>query len=638
MNFCVLIELSKKKISFLYNRSDGENNLTPFNDECQSLPLAIFCQGNDIQIGQYAVNEALNKSPHAYIDIFNVMKTVGTYRYRGEEFPFNSLLSNAIQKYLGHFFDSVLIGQQGRLEQNIAQMPLCFMFNSDVNENERLFVKNCFVSGGYGNVGTYDYDQLVIEASDYSTPNVICVTSDGTDLYVGVYKSANAQHITSLIIKGHGKDPRVDATVEKLWESIGYDSYYLDANKERRILLQIAENFLSSSDIEFQEKVLFTDGISRECFVSKNQLEYLFLRSDGKIISDIKNALVRHGIEIKDCTAVLKGKAANNSYFEKEFQDVFQVKHVDDSFHSRVLQQLLADIKKCDYRFSHEIGNGGPEPPPPPKKPEVSPALKRIVRAKLADTKAKLNKGDRTGAKKIADQLLSELHDQGVHDWDDEIKSILANIPLDPPETPEGENGGGAEEEPKTKVDPKKIQREVRMAIADIRGKIRIKDYAQAESLLTSLQSKLHKDGFYDFDGQLEEVKKEIVITPPKKVTKDTKVTKPHVDTPTPRVAPSTPPKLSLAEIHLLQGKYADAKRIFASERNTEMAQVCTDLIKLKRALTQFKMGFEAAKRNKNREAITGALKDMQRYQNLCRKYHVVDPEAEDIINKYKSI
>ena len=124
MNFCVLIELSKKKISFLYNRSDGENKLTPFDNECQALPLAIFCQGNDIQIGQYAINEALNQSPYAYTDIFNVMKTVGTYKYRGEEFHYNTLLFNAIQKYLSYFFDSVLIGQPCRLEKNTSNLSI----------------------------------------------------------------------------------------------------------------------------------------------------------------------------------------------------------------------------------------------------------------------------------------------------------------------------------------------------------------------------------------------------------------------------------------------------------------------------------------------------------------------------------
>ena len=636
MNFCVLIELSKKKISFLYNRSDGENKLTPFDDECQALPLAIFCQGNDIQIGQYAINEALNKSPYAFTDIFNVMKTVGTYKYRGEEFHYNTLLFNAIQKYLSYFFDSVLIGQQGRLEQNVSNMPLCFMFNSDVNENERLFVRDCFEKGGYGNVANTDYDQLVIEASDYSTPNVICVTSDGSDLYVGIYKTVNAQHVTSLIIKDHGKDPRVDATVEKLWESIGYDSYYLDAEKERKVLLQVAENFLSSSDVEFQEKVMFTDGVSRECFVSKNQLDYIILRSDGKIISDIKNALVRHGIETKDCAVVLKGKAANNSYFDKVFKEEFSVKHVNDSFHSKVLKQLLADIKESNYRFTSENISGNPiVQAPQVTKTEISPTLKRTVKVKIADIKAKLRNGERKGAKSIAEKLMADLHEQNVHEWDVEINSLMVNMPL-PPENPIIEPPTSKPSE----IDPKKYQREVRTTIAEIKGKIRIKDYCTADSLLSSLESKLHKDGVFEYDGQLEEVKKEIVITAPKQMVKprvEAKA-KPQIDNPKTKTEVKATNKLSPAEKLLTQGKFADAKRAFASEGDSKMAQVCSDFIKSKRVIEQYKMGLEAAKRNKNRTTIANALRDLEKYQKLYKQYNVEYNELEIIINNYKSI
>lgn len=644
MNFCVLIELSKKKISFLYNRSDGENKLTPFNNDCQDLPLAIFVQGNDIKIGQYAVNEALNKNPYAYTDIFSVMKTVGTYKYRGEEFHYNTLLFNAIQKYLSYFFDSVLIGQQGRLEQNVSNMPLCFMFNSDVHENERLFVRDCFEKGGYGNVAHTDYDQLVIEASEYSTPNVICVTSDGTDLYVGIYNAEKAQHITHFIIKDRGKDPRVDATVDILWDSIGYDSYYLDADKERKILLQVAENFLSSSNVEFQERVMFTDGVSRECLVSKNQLDYIILRSDGKIISDIKNALVRNGIESKDCTVVLKGKAANNSYFDRIFKEEFQVKHVDDSFRSRVLKQLLDDIKESNYRFTPE--NSIVQDPPVPN-PEISQTLKRTVKVKIAEIKAKLRNKDRKGAKSIADKLMTELHEQNVHDWDVEINSILANMPLSEEEVVDESvshkkctHKEDVINTPVPKVDPKKYQREVRTTIAEIKGKIRIRDYSTADSLLSCLGSKLHKDGVFDYDRQLEEVKKEIVITTPRPEVKprvEAKVIN-QIDNAKTKTEVKAANKMSLAEELLTQGKFADAKRAFASDGDSKMAQVCSDFIKSKRVIEQYRMGLEAAKRNKNRTTITNALRDLEKYRKLYKDYNVEYNELEIIINNYKSI
>lgn len=296
MNFCILIELSKKKISFLYNRSDGESKFAPFVGEGSALPLAIYCFGNDIQIGQFAIEEAMHQSPHAYTDVFQTMKTVGMYRYKGNEYHYNTLLKNAIEKYLTHFFDSVLIGQYGRLEQNIASMPLCFVFNSDIDENERLFVKDCFVKGGYSNLATIDYDQIVVEASSFSTNYAVCVTSDGKDLFMSLYETKTHKYLGSSVMPNRGRDPRVETAVSKLWESLGYQTYILNQDEETPILTKIAEDFLSSGELELQRNVLFSDGHARECFLSMRELNDYRYKDDGKIVSDLKNLLQKQNI------------------------------------------------------------------------------------------------------------------------------------------------------------------------------------------------------------------------------------------------------------------------------------------------------------------------------------------------------
>ena len=76
MNFCILIELSKKKISFLYNRSDGESKFTPFVGEGSALPLAIYCLGNDMQIGQFAIDEAMKQITNILGSIDNTLKSI----------------------------------------------------------------------------------------------------------------------------------------------------------------------------------------------------------------------------------------------------------------------------------------------------------------------------------------------------------------------------------------------------------------------------------------------------------------------------------------------------------------------------------------------------------------------------------
>lgn len=649
MNFCILIELSKKKISFLYNRSDGESKFTPFVGEGSALPLAIYCLGNDIQIGQFAIDEAMNQNPHAYTDVFQAMKTVGTYKYKGNEYHYNTLLKNAIEKYLKHFFDSVLFGQNGRLEQNIASMPLCFVFNSDIDENERLFVKNCFAEGGYSNLATIDYDQIVVEASNFATNHAVCVTSDGKDLFMSLYETKTHKYLGSAVMANRGKDPRVETAVTKLWESLGYENYYLNFDAEKPILTKLAEDFMSCGELELQQNVLFTDGYSRECFLSMRELNECRYNDDGKIVSDLKNLLQKQNISPLDCTVVLKGKAANNGYFKHIFNGEFNsLLNVNDSFRIKILTQLLKDIKGADYKFTTGV----------PRQPRVQPIkqqvietsespkvptglIKREVRGRIAEIKGKIRIMNYSEAKKLANVLLDNLHHQGYSMWDVEIDSILKEISL---------SGGSTEittspkpsrpVEPKLietcpveakpveikKEDPKKYQREVRTLIAEAKAKIRKGDLRSAIALLSSLKKSMNEKGLCDFDKSIDEVLNTINIP----ANSDTTVKK--VST------ASTVKKVSEAERLLASGKFPEAKRAFATEGNSAMAKICSELIKSKRTITLYQSGLESAKRSSNKTTIATVIRELSSLLKIYKTHNIDSTIIEELINKYKTI
>ena len=644
MNFCILIELSKKKISFLYNRSDGESKFAPFVGEGSALPLAIYCFGNDIQIGQFAIDEAMHQSPHAYTDVFQTMKTVGMYKYKGNEYHYNTLLKNAIEKYLTHFFDSVLIGQYGRLEQNIASMPLCFVFNSDIDENERLFVKDCFVKGGYSNLATIDYDQIVVEASTFSTNHAVCVTSDGKDLFMSLYETKTHKYLGSSVMPNRGRDPRVETAVSKLWESLGYENYYLNQDTEIPILTKIAEDFLSSGELELQQNVLFSDGYARECFLSMRELNDYRYNDDGKIVSDLKNLLQKQNISPLDCTIVLKGKAANNGYFKHIFNGEFNsLLNVNDSFRTKVLTQLLKDIKGADYKFTTGVPQQPKVQPIEQQSPETSETpkvptglLKREVRGKIAEIKGKIRIKNYSEAKKLANILLDDLHDQGYSMWDVEMDSILKEIPLGGSSTETTISPKPSEPvqpkpiEPKTvepkKEDLKKYQREVRTQIAEAKAKIRKGDLSSAIASLSSLKKCMNEKGVYDFDKNIDEVLKTI-DTPRESGSTNKKV--PNT---------STAKKVSEAERLLSSGKFSEAKRAFATEGNSAMAQICGELIKAKRTIVLYQSGFESAKRISNKTTKISAMRELSNILKIYKSHNINSSELEELINNYKSI
>ena len=654
MNFCILIELSKKKISFLYNRSDGESKFTPFVGEGSALPLAIYCLGNDMQIGQFAIDEAMKQNPHAYTDVFQAMKTVGTYKYKGNEYHYNTLLKNAIEKYLKHFFDSVLFGQNGRLEQNIASMPLCFVFNSDIDENERLFVRNCFAEGGYSNLATIDYDQIVVEASNCATNHAVCVTSDGKDLFMCLYETKTHKYLGSAVMANRGKDPRVESAVTKLWESLGYENYYLNFEAEKSILTKLAEEFLSSGELELQQNVLFTDGYSRECFLSMRELNEYRYNDDGKIVSDLKNLLVKQNISPLDCTVVLKGKAANNGYFKHIFNGEFNaLKNVNDSFRREVLSQLLKDIKEENYKFNSGVTKpsscqtkpDGIEPihtPNPPVLP--SGLLKREVRGKIAEIKGKMRIKNYVDAKKLANILLDYLHEQGFDIWDNEVNSILKEIPIggtvtklksdEPKDKGDSNNGypktGNEIENPIMpdfpKEDWKKCQRDVRRQIAEAKAMIRKGDLVAAKQSLVSLKDDMNAKRISEFDNSINEIIKEISET--------TKI----VQTGKTATAKGEAKKLSEAERLLTSGRFPEAKRAFASEGNSAMAQVCSELIKSKRTINLYQSGLDSAIRSKNKNTAATAIRELSNLLKIYKTHNVDSTIIEELINKYKII
>lgn len=651
MNFCILIELSKKKISFLYNRSDGESKFTPFVGDGSALPLAVYCLGNDIQIGQFAIDEAMNQNPHAYTNVFQTMKTVGTYKYKGNEYHYNTLLKNAIEKYLSHFFDSVLIGQYGRLEQNIASMPLCFVFNSDIDENERLFVKNCFAEGGYGNLATIDYDQIVVEASSFYTNHAVCVTSDGKDLFMSLYETKTHKYLGSAVMVNRGKDPRIETAVTKLWESLGYENYYLNLESEKPILTKLAEEFLSSGELSIQENVLFSDGHARECFLSMHELNDYRYSDDGKIVSDLKNLLVKQNISPLDCTIVLKGKAANNGYFKHIFNGEFNsLLNVNDSFRIKVLSQLLKDIKRANYKFNSAAQSQSGQAkldsqellqsPKPSLMPSV--LVKREVRGKIAEIKGKMRIKNYVDAKKLANVLLDYLHEQGFDMWDNEVNSILKEIPIGGttvPREPKKEqplvkpevNGTRTEiEEPKKpeslKEDRKNYQRDVRRRIAEAKAMIRKGDLKDAANSLTLLKKEMNDKGISEFDKGIDDTLKEI----PKITSSSISVKSTNVNVES--------KKLSEAEKLLASGKFPEAKRAFASEGNSTMAQVCSELIKSKRTINLYQSGLDSAVRSKNKNAAAVAIKELSNFLRIYKTHKIDSTIIEELISKYKTI
>ena len=96
---------------------------------------------------------------------------------------------------------------------------------------------------------------------------------------------------------------------------------------------------------------------------------------------------------------------------------------------------------------------------------------------------------------------------------------------------------------------------------------------------------------------------------------------------------------MSSAEKLLQKGQFAEAKRKFASEEgNSEMAQVCSKLIRAKRNIASYVSGIDSVRRSHNVTSKQNAIKELENSLALYRQYGLETIDIEQLIEQYKTI
>lgn len=389
MNYAVLIELSRRTISFRYYRDDAGNMFLPFNENEGSMPLAIYCQGNDIQIGQYALTEADKHSMYAWNNVFDAVKQNGTFHYRGQDRNMNELLLVAIKKYLADFFDRILVKTKGTLEANISTMPLVFLFHQDIDRSDRLFVEKSFRDGGFVNLAALDMGCEIVDLLAHTKilpagkKVALTVSSDGVNLIVNAIDTVQKKEMKSFRIMGKGMDPRLKFAVDKLWDSLDFFTYEMNKDSEYGILSEIAATFLASDDVVFQRPVMFSTGVEHECYLDKNQIDGIDLGTDTKIRSDMLNFISQLGFQENDVAIVLYGNIASGDYFVKNIKAVGSevVVHKDPG-QEKLLRFILDGIIAKGFKVSAAMpDHTREEPQSKPLAPPHSTKANRVLRA-----------------------------------------------------------------------------------------------------------------------------------------------------------------------------------------------------------------------------------------------------------------
>ena len=632
---------------------DGDNRFVDFmQDGGSEMPFAIECVGNEFVIGKSALESATKQlAPNAFANIFDTCKEMRTFRFAGRDEQLNKLPFYAIKDYVGKILSDCFYGEVGNIDSNVSRLPLVFLFTPELDTDKKLFITSPFEKGGFQNICSISYHQLLLPIIMDSLPEkkkpkvAIMVSVDKNDLILQFYDAVTDKLLADLVrIKGQGSDPRLKQAMDLIWA--GLNNYnYQPREPEENVLRDAALKFLNSNLRTVNDVLCMSDGSMQDYCLSRDELDMSAIGEACRLVSHhLKEALINKGLSIQQCQIILVGNAATD-YFENIFSQMalaYPVKKVLEKEKNLMLDRLLSLVKKANYEVSNLFSKRTENIVVPPYSSSLSDnnaihtpshTDKRKVRIMMADIKAKLRGSDVKGAYAIYDELKLWLEQNSFHEWDVELENVIKGVDRvvkepSPSEDKQHPVPKPTSENPKKSpvVDLKKLRREFHRETADIKALVRTGRKDDAVIALEKLEMRLHHDKVHAFDSDLADIRKEYGLIDAVKIILDNPVA-------------SAKKTKSEAEKMLQKGLFAEAKRKFASEEgNSEMAQVCSKLIRAKRNIASYASGIDSIRRSHNVTSKQNAIKELKNSLALYRQYGLETIDIEQLIEQYKTI
>lgn len=664
MKYCLLIHISRDFISFSYNK-EGDKVFVPYGDELIK-PLAVYCQGNEISIGKFALSEAQKGNKFAHANLFDAISSTELIEYKGQKYDINKLLFFAMEKYVAEFFDKILMRSEGSLEDNRARFPVVLLFNPDLRFHERDYVVKSLIGGGYSNLLRVNVSSLfekVIESQLNPNSIPIFVGSDGYNLYC---ESERAKLPEIIMMEKVCFDPRVDRALRIMRMDIlhqGYDEYRSDKESDKKLLRKRATDFLNSSQREKMFSAQLSDGFTYDLFLERS----VFGISSGSIsdeamiaVDNLKTALTATGNQISQCCIVLADRNSSTDYVANLFRHYFNnVISITDQQRIHALQMLVNKVVSYNYEFPSS------QTMTPSEADKVlaagkfkearelfrrmnSPAVENkiaICTSCIKDERkirefSSMPKEVRIREKQELLDIVSRWARLGVgEDYVQmQIKAIesLADsketaINSDEQITTEVRNSGG--NPPASPVDIKMLNRKWRETKAMANGFVRERKTSEAlKELQRFIDTYKKKDAdVTEAEQMLTDIEKSIKKESPIPEVNGSKEKTKEVET--------NQVSKELYGVKLMkESKFKEAREWFTEQKLIAKAADCTTLIKATRKIRAFKAELSSVKSSRNLQLAKSHLDDMMSWRETYIQYGLETKDLDNIIFCYKSI
>lgn len=410
MGFCVLAKISKRTVTFWY-QSDS-NPYAPLKmRESNEVPLYFYVNGNDFIFGAAARERFYKNDPYAYGNYFEIVKDPAkNFSIYSNKKPVKQLFYYGVEQYLSHFLNTVLY-KADSIESYRQQFPLRFLFDDDIEDNEKSLIENLFQEAGYFNVDRIGYHHTLfnILAQKQILPNNKAVLfMNGIDdvLYLNLYKGVKAEAIGSAKLPGQGADPRVKILADMIVEYIILQNSYLSVNKDTEIafLLPFCAALLQNISPIIKGEAELSDGNQYWFNVRKRNLtdRLQYYANDGMIFAATDDLLRANNLQADAVMILLGSEEISTAYFSdkllKKYHHVIALQPVDVKDTMLAIFQAIAI---AGYSVKAKVPTAPPvlprpalptpklPPPLPPKKQSDVPKPVNIPR--LPEIKAPQN-------------------------------------------------------------------------------------------------------------------------------------------------------------------------------------------------------------------------------------------------------
>lgn len=390
MGFCVLAKISKRTVTFWY-QSDS-NPYAPLKmRESNEVPLYFYVNGNDFIFGGAARARFYRNDPYAYGNYFEIVKDPAKhFSIYGHKKPVKQLFYYGVEQYLSHFLNTVLY-KSDSIESYRQQFPLRFLFDDDIDDNEKSLIENLFQEAGYFNLDRIGYYHTLfnILSQKQILPNPKAILfMNGIDdvLYLNLYKNISAEPLGSAKLVGQGADPRVKILADMIVEYVIMQNSYLSVNKDTEIafLLPFCATLLQNISPIIKGEAELSDGNRYWFNVRERNLNdrLQYYTNDGMIFAAIDDLLRANNLQADHVLILLGSEEISTAYFSdkllKKYHHVAALQPVDVKDTMLAIFQAIANN---GYNVEAKVPAAPPvlvRPPlPPPKLPPPLPPRKQ---------------------------------------------------------------------------------------------------------------------------------------------------------------------------------------------------------------------------------------------------------------------